>query len=378
MYTNNLEIVYNVYIMTSNTPVINNNYKNYSINNTLINIIDSDSDNDNDDISISSDDSYGVVNDKKKTINHKSKYNNILNELRDYMFTSKLLRDKTRNINNNIIVKESKKKTYKYHRSLFVPDKGDTLFWIFYSIVNGIDMYELIGNNYFITEKNEKIKYIDIIKQNKDKIREYKIKKISSCEDDLINNECISLKTFHMLCICHDIDFMFIKNRTYYIHKMDIEEEIENKYVNNSIINNYIDNEPYDNVDNDDSDDDNEEYKKYQKIDWDKENCLLDVNNKIINEKREQVIMKNIYVIHQLENNNYGCEFKIYKEVFENYKQTRLKIMNYDKPIKSMTSYSLNELKDICNTLHIKIERNQGKNKTKTELYTDIISYIDV
>lgn len=365
--------------MTSNIPVINKNYKNYSINNTLINIIDSDSDNDNDDISISSDDSYGVVNDKKKTINHKSKYNNILNELRDYMFTSKLLRDKTRNINNNnIIVKESKKKTYKYHRSLFVPDKGDTLFWIFYSIVNGIDMYELIGNNYFITEKNEKIKYIDIIKQNKDKIREYKIKKISSCEDDLINNECISLKTFHMLCICHDIDFMFIKNRTYYMHKMDIEEEIENKYINNSIINNYINNEPYDNVDNDDSDDDNEEYKKYQKIDWDKENCLLDVNNKIINEKREQVIMKNIYVIHQLENNNYGCEFKIYKEVFENYKQTRLKIMNYDKPIKSMTSYSLNELKDICNTLHIKIERNQGKNKTKTELYTDIVSYIDV
>merc|ERR1711965_872536 len=128
----------------------------------------------------------------------------------------------------------------------------------------------------------------------------------------------------------------------------------------------------------DEDDEDNEEYKKYQKIDWDKENCLLDINNKIINEKQEQVIMKNIYVIHQLENNNYGCEFKIYKEVFENYKQTRLKIMNYDKPIKSMTSYSLNELKEICNTLHIKIERNQGKNKTKTELYTDIVSYIDV
>ena len=77
-------------------------------------------------------------------------------------------------------------KSYKQHN--FVPRKTDTLFWIFYIIINGFSEYELVGSNSFEVEKTEKYRLIELLrkKEYKDILKKNKITKIKEdLEDDL-------------------------------------------------------------------------------------------------------------------------------------------------------------------------------------------------
>ncbi len=269
-------------------------------------------------------DGFTPVNNGKK---------HIIDTLTDYMFGSKLLRNVIRYLpkeDNNIIRKECK---HTYHRNLYIPGNGDSdvdsLFWIFYILVYGIEKYELLGNSKFIHEKNTKIEHIEIIKKNKDKLKSQNIKKHSTCENDLLNEKKISLKTFHMLCVCYDIDFLFLRNRMYY--KTDFQ---------------------------------NNETITKQKIEEDENNDI-----------EEEIICK-CSVIHQVSEGLYGCEFDVHDQVFKNYMDTRMKIENYEKPLKSVTSYTIAQLQEICELLKIKIENETGKKKTKSILYTELTTYL--
>ena len=76
----------------------------------------------------------------------------------------------------------------------------------------------------------------------------------------------------------------------------------------------------------------------------------------------------------------YGFE-EVTKEVLDNYKTLYYKLDNIDKPIKSLSSYSVPELIDICTKLGIetidmnKSTDNKEKTKSKKELYESIIKY---
>lgn len=76
----------------------------------------------------------------------------------------------------------------------------------------------------------------------------------------------------------------------------------------------------------------------------------------------------------------YGFE-EVTKEVLDNYKTLYYKLDNIDKPIKSLSSYSVQELMDICKKLGIEtIDTNKStdkkeKTKSKKELYESIIKY---
>ena len=60
-------------------------------------------------------------------------------------------------------------------------------------------------------------------------------------------------------------------------------------------------------------------------------------------------------------------------EYIEKIKENYLKIDNLEKPIRTITSYSVGELVNICNKLDISIINDSNKKKTKTELYSNIL-----
>jgi hypothetical protein len=73
--------------------------------------------------------------------------------------------------------------------------------------------YETIGNQHFLREKEEKFKYINILRNNKDILKINKIKPLSELEDDLANKNKISIKTFVGLCIIEKLNVIIIDKR---------------------------------------------------------------------------------------------------------------------------------------------------------------------
>ena len=100
--------------------------------------------------------------------------------------------------------------------SPYTPDHKDSLFWCFYIIKYGFDEFNMIDNKHFIIEKNEKIAAIELLREKKDILKQYKIKSLSDIESDLTNSSCISIKTFFALAIIYGFNVMYIKNNAYY------------------------------------------------------------------------------------------------------------------------------------------------------------------
>ena len=115
-------------------------------------------------------------------------------------------------------IKESKE-TNKIKDTIYKPCKKDSLFWCFFILKYGFSKYEMeVGNQHFSIEKQEKFKYIDELRKtcNKDLLKMHKIKPVSLLEDDLANQDRISIKTFFALCIVEKINVMLIDKRKVY------------------------------------------------------------------------------------------------------------------------------------------------------------------
>ena len=89
---------------------------------------------------------------------------------------------------------QKKKKQYKK-----IHEK-DTLFWILYIFENSFDAYDMIGRDKYSVEMKDKTKYVELIKENKSEIKQYKIK-ISELESDLLYSKSINIKTFFILLV---------------------------------------------------------------------------------------------------------------------------------------------------------------------------------
>ena len=229
----------------------------------------------------------------KKGINNSYK-KDIFYDLQDYMFTSKNINRYTKHIihfnNENITPKSSlkhieetnKKETFdkveetnnkpkvkktidikeiKHHNqtnkvkvkeTMYRPRQKDSLFWCFYILKYGFSNYEMeINNQYFVVEKNQKFKYIELLRKNKDLLKLHKIKPLTQLEDDLANKDKISPKTFFALCVLENINVLLVDKRKVYellindspiniVHRnnetyyhsieLDVTEEMCNKY----------------------------------------------------------------------------------------------------------------------------------------------------
>jgi hypothetical protein len=255
-----------------------------------------------------------------------------IDEIQDYMFNSKNLTRYTKhminnpntinnsslNNNKNKYINKELNKEYKEKQvsdkkisseKFYMPKQKDSLFWCFYILKHGYFNYEMeINNQYFVVEKNEKFKYIDMLRHNKDKIKLHKIKPFTELENDLANKDKISIKTFFALCILENINVLLIDKRKIY------------------------------------------------------EVLCVDIDN---NHPINIVHRNNITSEHNIELN-------VTDDVVNNYKNTYYKMNSFDSSLKAMSSYKLEELLDLCKKLDINTEimkSNEKKKKTKKDIY---------
>ena len=266
----------------------------------------------------------------KPSFNPSKKEYNVVENLQDYMFTGTNLTryakdmftiSKNNNNSNHSSINSNhtkNKNSYlepgkdKYNNTskinnpnIYKPLKKDSLFWCFYILKYGFSKYEMeIGTQYFLVEKTEKFRYIEILrdKANKDLMKINKIKPMSEIEDDLANNERISVKTFFALCIMEKINVLLVDNRKIYQSMNNDSPTINVIHRNSKTFENYIE---------------------------------LNVTNSSI----------------------------------EHYKETYYNVVGFENGLKSISSYKVDELMELCKKLKIDLDtKNDTKNDTKKKL----------
>lgn len=244
--------------------------------------------------------------------NNSNQYNDVLNDLQDYMLYEdnmiKSLRMKIEPTPKDI---KSVKQINNTKQQIFIPNQQDSLFWSFYIIKNGDIKYETLNKNSLLA-KQMKIELVDSIRKHKDVVKMYKFDTISNIESNLANDNNLNPKTFLTLCAIENINVIFLKKNTYYEMLMNDSDKI---YIVHEI----------------------ESQSKY--------------------------------------NNKYGYELGT-NESISNIRNKFFRLEAIDKPIKSISCYRVDELIDICNKLVINVYNNiTGKQKSKKELYEAIIQY---
>jgi len=253
---------------------------------------------------------------------------NIILDLEDYMFTSKNMNKYTKNmtqfvsepksstknikqinkepikepINKNVVCQKNYKNKIE---TMYKPKQKDSLFWCFYVLKNGFFNYEMeINNQYFVVEKNEKFKYIELLRKNKDILKIHKIKPFTELEDDLANKDKISIKTFFALCIFENINILLVNNRKIY------------------------------------------------------ELLCTDIDEK-----------HPINIVHR-NNKTYehSIELDTTNEIIQKYRDTYYKMSSFEGTLKSMSSYKLEELIELCIKLNINIEDPKVEQKSKQKM----------
>jgi hypothetical protein len=245
-------------------------------------------------------------------------YNDVLDELQYYILNEENMK-KSLEIKISCDAKEKQPRPSivsltKIQNKIFVPREKDTLFWCFYILKNGDAKYETMYNRNDIVARQMKIEYIDVIRKNKQTVKTYKFDSISNIENNLANEKSLNVKTFLTLCAIENLNILFINNKTYYELCMNDSEKV-------FII-----------------------------------NCL----------KTKETVN---YITR------YGFEINTHNNAAI-IKSTLHKVDNIDKPIKSISAYTVSELIEICNKLAIGIKNvKNDKNKSKKELYESIVQY---
>ena len=195
----------------------------------------------------------------------------------------------------------------------------DKLFWIFYKIINNLNDVDLEHINSFKVMKEFKINSVEKIKNQKNILKDFKIQK-GLVEDDLTNNEKISFKTFHALCVLYLVNVLLIRDNNTY--------------------------------------------------------CILCTNND------EKVINLQNYKLLKISNvkmspgfNNFDIELinTITEEELQKILNSYYNIENIDKPLKAFSNYKLDDLVSIAEKLNINIYDEHSKKKKKQELYENIL-----
>jgi hypothetical protein len=237
----------------------------------------------------------------------------ILNELNKYMLHPKNMLSNLKCIVNqrNINYKEPEpKRCIRYNKNFFVPGHTDKLFWIFYVLKYGFDNYELLGSSIFQEEKKLKLELIQHLKAKLKMLKDtYKFKRLDICESELLNDDKISFKTFHALCMIHGINILYINDKLYCKLYTDEDDDIENNKVIHKIGDEYV----------------------------------YEVN------PREELVL--------------------------NYMETKYEIKNYEKPIKSISSYKLQDLKEIGKIVKLS---DTDLNLKKAEIYKKICETLNI
>jgi hypothetical protein len=94
----------------------------------------------------------------------------------------------------------------------FSPRVSDQLFWCFYVMKNGVVAYEMEQST-FVKEKEEKIKYVLLLRNCKGLLKTHKIGK--DFETNLSFDKTINLSTFFALCALENINAVVLRSQLY-------------------------------------------------------------------------------------------------------------------------------------------------------------------
>ena len=194
-------------------------------------------------------------------------------------------------------------------RKFFYPKEKDTLFWCYYINKYGIDKYFDNKKSSFVVEHDYKISIIDKIQNMKDELKLNKIKKVV-VEDELMNKPKIEIASIKLLMLLDNENLLLIKKNC------------------------------------------------YQKIVFNRDKLELSVDN---------------YNVIFCDVDNYYLQKNLNDRELVDIINKSYEIDNFDKPLKGISSYKLDELHEICKKLNIELSSNLGKNKTKQVLYTEIL-----
>lgn len=225
---------------------------------------------------------------------------------------------------SHIQIKYTKKFSKYYEPNKINNSKNfaDKLFWVFYKLLHNFADSDLENINSFKTMKDFKIASVEKLRLQKNILKEFKIQKMV-VEDDLTNNEKISFKTFHALCVLYLLNVIVVRDNNTY--------------------------------------------------------CILCTNSdeKVINLKNYKLIQISNVKISDTFNN---FDVQLITHYSEEQLQTLLKsyynIENIEKPLKAFSSYSLSDLTTIASKLNITIYDEHGKKKKKQELYENILKQL--
>jgi len=195
---------------------------------------------------------------------------------------------------------------------LCIPLQEDTLFWCYFIIKNGDTAYEILHNKNSLVAKQLKIDLVSIIRKNKDLLKIYKFDTITNIENNLANDNFLNIKTFMALCAIANINIIYVKKNTYF-----------ESFMNDTSI----------------------------------------------------VYIVKEELTHSKYNKKYGFQIAS-EENIHTIRTTLYKLDKLDKVIKAMSGYKVEELVQICSKLAIDyINKDNGKTKSKKDLYEAIIQY---
>ena len=141
---------------------------------------------------------------------HQKAYNQIIDNIQDYMLTSVLFNKFSIKEREKVIHKSEKKKI----SNRITIKETDQLFWYFYIALEGYDEYKLVSNK-FTLEKELKITNIEKMRSNNSILKQQKLK-ISEYETTLLNSKKIDIPTLCGLAAYNELNIIFIKNKVYY------------------------------------------------------------------------------------------------------------------------------------------------------------------
>ena len=219
----------------------------------------------------------------------------------------------TQNTQNNEIERKQKTRHQTPKNEYFYPREKDTLFWCYYINKTGIDTYLDNKRKNFTIEHDFKIQTIDKIANLKDTLKINKIKR-TVVEDELMTSQKIGITTLKL--------FIMLDNTNIIVFRKNC----------------------------------------YQQIIFDIDRMEISVDN---------------YKVIFCDDNNYYIKKQITNDELNMMISKRYKIENFDKPLKSVSSYKVDELHEICKQLNITtINPVSGKNKTKQAIYIEIMELL--
>tara|TARA_B100000902_G_C27288525_1_gene905779 strand:- start:265 stop:999 length:735 start_codon:yes stop_codon:yes gene_type:complete len=149
----------------------------------------------------------------------KTQFNALFDGMHKYMFSAEnLLRYTDNKVTDNTLKKQQQikiKSKKNDNDSLFFPYQHDQLFWCFYIIIKGKEDYNINKDRIFKIEKDFKINAVEKLRLKKDILKINKLK-ISTIENELVNESRIGLMSLKALCILYEINVNYVVDRIYY------------------------------------------------------------------------------------------------------------------------------------------------------------------